>query len=178
MTTLTREQVRKLITYDPKTGLCYWRARSVDMFTAGKHSAEHQCNWWNNRFAGKLAGHFNDGYFKIKIFGKNYLAHRIIFLYMMGYWPSNDLDHWDVDTENNRWLNLRDATRSQNRANTHAPITNTSGVKGVTALRDRFRATIQKDGKKIHIGVFDTKELAGAAYTKKAIELHGEFARS
>jgi hypothetical protein len=51
-----------------------------------------------------------------------------------------------------------------------------TGVKGVSYLGQRFRSVIRKDGKAIHIGVFDTIEQASNAYDQKAIELFGRFA--
>lgn len=54
---------------------------------------------------------------------------------------------------------------------------NTSGYKGVSLEGTRFKAKICKNYKQIHIGTFDTKEEAHAAYCTAARELHGEFAR-
>jgi len=46
-------------------------------------------------------------------------------------WPAYAVDHRNLDKGDNRWDNLREATRSQNMANTSLPSTNTSGFKGV-----------------------------------------------
>lgn len=42
--------------------------------------------------------------------------------------------------------------------------------------QNRWRAYIMVNYKQIHIGVFDTKELAAKAYNAKALELFGEYA--
>ena len=39
---------------------------------------------------------------------------------------SHDIDHINMDRADNRWENLREATRAQNAANTRAHVTNTS----------------------------------------------------
>ncbi len=55
---------------------------------------------------------------------------------------------------------------------------NTSGYKGVSLFgRDsKWKAQIQVDGKKRHLGYFDDKIEAAKAYDRAALELHGEFA--
>lgn len=53
-----------------------------------------------------------------------------------------------------------------------------SGYKGVNWHKqsEKFRATIQIDGRKIHIGSYDTAEKAAVAYDEAALKYHGEFA--
>lgn len=64
----SRDRLRELLDYDPKTGALTWRART--------HLGS---TWWNNRYAGKPAGSLTaEGYIAVKIDDRNYLAHRLI----------------------------------------------------------------------------------------------------
>ena len=56
---------------------------------------------------------------------------------------------------------------------------NKSGFKGVSKHKknESWVASIQKDGKRKHLGSFSTKEEAAKAYAKAAEILHGDFMR-
>ena len=111
--------------------------------------------------------------------GRNYFAHRIAYALHTGEDPLNmHIDHIDGDGLNNSFSNLRLATHAQNIRNSKRPTSNTSGFKGAYKSRwGRWTARIVIEGKAVHIGTFDTPELAHMAYCKAAAELHGEFAR-
>ena len=97
---------------------------------------------------------------------------------MKGKWCSQVIDHRDGDPSNNRWTNLRSATRSQNSANKRLYRSNACGLKGVCRERSGWRATIYKNGRRRHLGNFPTPQEAHAAYVKAARKLFGEFART
>lgn len=88
-------------------------------------------------------------------------------------------DHIDGNGFNNQKTNLRFATPSQNMCNRGLQKNSTSGFKGVSFNRNigKYRAYIKINGHQKHIGYFSDIEKAAAAYNKKALELHGEFAR-
>src|SRR5262245_11249534 len=99
---LTADLVRSLLHYDLETGIFTWK---VDR-------ARHVC-------AGDIAGtRTPHGYLVIGIRGTNYFAHRLAFLWVKGEWPKAELDHINLLKIDNRWVNLREATRSQNMFNT------------------------------------------------------------
>jgi hypothetical protein len=169
---LSQAIVCKLLKYDPTTGSLTWRWRD---------DARPQ---WNVRYAGKAAGYIwtprtgKTRYLVIGIFGWSFRAHRLIWLYMTGAWPSLEIDHADGDGLNNRWSNLRQATRAQNVMNSGVRMDNKCGLRGVcfNKFAGRFQARIQVDGKGRFLGYFDTKEEAHAAYLAAAVEAYGEFA--
>ncbi|MDT9719147.1 HNH endonuclease [Paenibacillus sp. ClWae2A] len=95
--------------------------------------------------------------------------------------PPSDMcvDHINHDTLDNRRSNLRIATKAQNSQNREgAPDDNTSGLKGVSwHKRDkRWRAFIGINRKYKHLGYFNSKEEAAAAYNRAASFYFGEFA--
>lgn len=108
--------------------------------------------------------------------GKNNLMHRVI----LGITdPNIKIDHRDGDGLNNRRMNLRICTMSQNQWNVGIRQDNTSGFKGVSKHKSsgKWRARITAHNKVHYLGHYKTPEEAYAAYCSAALELHGEFAR-
>lgn len=158
---ITQERLKAILSYDPLTGIFTYRINR------------------SNIKAGAIAGSPNDGgYTLISIDNRHYRAHRLAWLYMTGEWPKEDVDHENTDPDDNRWENLREATDAQNLQNIGVPKHNTSGSKGASWREDRqkWRGSICSNSKWRHLGYFDTKEEAHAAYCKAARELNGEFA--
>lgn len=89
------------------------------------------------------------------------------------------VDHINGDRLDNRRLNLRLCTQSQNRCNAGVRASNTSGFKGVSWLRKnkKWMAAIQAGGVAQYIGSFTDKAEAARAYDAAALRLHGAFAR-
>ena len=107
-----------------------------------------------------------------------YRAHRLIWLMYHGQWPPQEIDHINGDRADNRIVNLRLATASQNRANSKVYKTNRCGFKGVARTPyGRWVARIHFEKTK-YLGTFDTPEEAHAAYVRAAQAAHGIFARS
>ena len=164
---LDAETLRSLVSYDPDTGVFVWLKR-VDS------------NHWNSRWAGKRAGSLGkNGYWYIDIHARTLLGHRLAWLYMTGEQPPRYIDHIDGDPSNNRWINLRETTMSQNLANSKCRKDNTSGLKGVHWQKsaNAWAAKIWVNGKQIYLGLYETKEDAHRAYIIAAHEHFGEFAR-
>ena len=167
---LDADTARRLLSYNPKTGEFTWRVR--DPVSRG-------AKIFNTRFAGKKAGKIlPDGYKYLSLYGKSFSAHRVAWLIMTGGWPDGFLDHINGERYDNKWINLRPASKTQNSANSKRPITNTTGFKGVCVDKGRFKANIRENGNKKHLGCFDTPEEAHEAYCKAAEDIHGEFARA
>ena len=175
------EIVRQILDYNPDTGEFCWKARTPEMFVAGKHSSQRKCRAWNAKNTGNIAGTSGgDGYLQISINSRRYQAHRIAWLWMVGEMPRKEIDHIDCDRSNNRFANLREATHAQNNRNTPKQSNNSSGYKGVFLDRNlgKWRARIYVNGDCQYLGCFGALEDAAAAYAKAAHELHGEFART
>lgn len=164
---LDQSELRRILSYDPKTGIFRWRPR-----------ADRDLSW-NHRFSGEEAGAVLPiGYRYINFNKKLRSAHRIAWLWMTGEWPDAQVDHINGDRADNRWANLRAATQKQNSANVGLRSTNTSGVKGVCwlAAKSRWRATITVNRREIRLGQFRTLEDAKAARKSAEAEYHGVFA--
>ena len=96
------------------------------------------------------------GYKRVSVDGKNYLLHRLVFLWHYGYMPENEVDHIDKDSTNNRIENLREVSRSCNIRNSNERVDNTSGIKGVTWHKRLNRWGVRIFNKKeIHLGYFE-----------------------
>jgi hypothetical protein len=168
----SKAELDRLLKYDPETGKFFWRVRSAEMFAPGKgekrsRSAEHACNQWNSRWAGKPAMCLKgDGYHYIHLNYRTVLAHRAAWKIMTGQDPI-EIDHVDGNRSNNKWSNLKNGTRADNLRNVRRRPSNTSGYTGV-----RFAKKEQKWIADIRVGTFDSREEAAAA-RKKAEALLG-----
>lgn len=123
---------------------------------------------------GTVAGYEHSrGYRALWIAGVQYLAHRLAVFYMTGVWPAEDVDHINGDRSDNRWRNLRTASRSVNMQNQRrARSDNTTGFLGVVPNRARFSAQIRVNGVTKCLGTFDTPEEAHASYMAAKIVMH------
>lgn len=130
--------------------------------------------------AGEIAGTLGrNGYIYIRLRGRHYLAHRLAWLFMTGSMPDGSLDHINNIPTDNRFENLRQATKSQNGCNRGPNKNNTSGFKGVHwyKARNKWCADIWIEGAKKHLGYFKNIEDAAEAYRVASIKYHGEFSR-
>ena len=163
---LTQKRLKELLKYDPETGHFFWLVDRGGI----KAGDEDGCK--------------KRAYVFVSVEDKIYRAHVLAWLYMTGSFPAEFIDHKDLNKQNNSFSNLREATKGQNMANVGLIKSNKSGLKGVSRYRagERYgkpwQASIQVASKTKHLGHFETKELAHAAYCRAAQIHFGEYARA
>ncbi len=158
----TVERINELFSYDPESGVLRWRVSPA-----------------RNVKAGAVAGCPDScGYLVVQLDGKRLKVHRVIWLLQTGEWPEAEIDHINGIRDDNRFANLRQATRQENKCNSLKHANNTSGYKGVHWDKGtrKWRAQVYEGGKKFHLGLFETPEEAHAAYVAEAQKRHGVFA--
>lgn len=169
---LTVDRLKELLFYDPNTGGFVWRVE--------RHPGNGKRNGPGS-VAGTMRGRGTENpYIVIWIDGVLYRAHRLVWLYVFGRLPHDNIDHINGDGCDNRLANLRECNQQQNNGN-HKRLNNhnTSGYRGVTWKKDRakWKAYINRNNRQYHVGYFDTAEAAYEAYKVAAVEHFGEFAR-
>lgn len=150
MSSLNSTRLKELLQYSHDTGIFTWINNMGKRIKAGAE-------------AGCLTRH---GYVQIRIDAKSYAAHRLVWLYMYGSFPSMSIDHIDGDKTNNARANLRLATQAENCQNLKKSR-GKSGFLGVTIdsqRNNRWKASIKLNGKQQHIGWYRTPEEAHQAY--------------
>ena len=157
--TLTQSNLAKF--FDYKEGQLFWK------FSTGRVAAFSK--------AGSLGSH---GYFQVKLMGKIYLVHRLIYTLINGQIPNN-VDHIDGNKTNNKIENLRSCTQSENRMNACRSTSNKIGIKGVCWSKSNkcWRVQVKKQSKKVYDAFFDDLELAEFVAIEARNKHHGFFSK-
>lgn len=153
---ITQEELKKIIHYNPDTGVVSRLPLGLPIECKDSH-----------------------GYVVVKIAGKAYKAHRLAFLYMTGRMPDGDIDHGNFDRSDNRWCNIREATRRQNNVNLRSRPGAKSKFLGVTFSKTHRKWAVRirtKEGRKL-VGYFDDEVVAAQEYHRAAKKEFGEHAR-
>ena len=158
----TFDEIDRLLAYDPQSGVLTWK-------NPPKNSP---------RKAGDVAGTISSGgYRAICVGGSTVLEHRLAWLLMTGAWPKHTVDHRNRIASDNRWENLREATRAEQCHNRSSKRVSKSGHRGVywRPGRNRWVASIMAHGRtrRIHCATLDEAVAARALLTH---QFHGEFA--
>ena len=158
MSVISQDEILSFLSYDPLTG---------DFTRRGSPRGRHR----EDGIAGSL---YSCGYIYIYVQSKRYIAHRLVWLYVHGYMPVNDLDHINGVRSDNRIENLRECTRSENMQNYKLPSTNKSGFLGVhwRARENRWAAVINHQKVMHRLGTFATAAEARDAYLSAKKLLH------
>ena len=166
---ISHEKLLQLVTYNPETGIFTANTDLSDKIKTG-----HVLGCSKTTY----------GYIKIGLCGKHYEAHRLAWFYITREWPDL-LDHIDTNRTNNRFSNLRIATKAQNGMNARIRKDNTTGVKGIVweercnGFQARIAIGRKSTTKRFSVNKFDSKEAALSAaqdWVRTTREkLHGEF---
>lgn len=150
--------LKNALSYDTETGIFIW------------------IKPLSNRVkAGDVAGSNSHGYTTIAYDKRSYRAHHLAIYFVTGAYPTTDVDHKNGIPQDNSFKNLRadgPMVNAQNR--TRPSRNNRSGILGVylCSTTGRWRVQILADGIKVHVGRFNTPELAQAAYIDAKRKLH------
>jgi hypothetical protein len=128
---------------------------------------------------GAAAGSLHsNGYQAVKIQNCRYPLHRLAWKWMTGDEPML-IDHINGDRKDNRWSNLREASKSENGANAARSKRNSSGYKGVSFRpeRGKYAAYIRVSRTLRHLGYFNTAREASDAYMAAARRYFGVYAK-
>lgn len=155
---ITYEKAHELFRYDPETG---------KLFNRTYRNSRARC--------GLESGDYVNGYRRVRVGGRQYQVHRVIWLLVYGKWPKNQIDHISHVRDDNRISNLREATNQENHRNTPIRADNTSGIIGVYWVdkSNKWGARICVDGKNVHLGSFDN--ISDASCARKSAEIKYGF---
>ena len=139
---MTKDDLLSKLNYFPDTGTFTWKATP------------------RRGFVGKFAGHINPrGYTSIRLDGKSYLAHHLVWLAETGAFPSKDIDHINQNPADNRFCNLREVTHTENMRNTKRHKERIGYCFDRT--HGKWKVYLdQPDKKRINLGTVKTKEEA------------------
>lgn len=159
-------------TYDAGTGDLIWKERPMAHF---RNEADFKR--WNTRWAGKVSGNINaHGYRVCRVGGKNYRYARIIWEMHHGPIPDGmQIDHINGNRSDDRIVNHRCCTESQNYVNKLRHSRTSSGLKGVYANKGGWCSKIKAHGKMLHLGTYGTKAEAAVVFAKASLRYHGKF---
>lgn len=159
--------LRDLLSYNPDTGILSWR------------TSRRGC-----KMDRTICSTDSSGYRQIRVCGGRYQEHILVWFYVTGQWPRDEIDHINLNKIDNRFKNLREAPRRLNAANRPVRRDAKSGVKGV------YQSGFYKNGdaawiayitvnrKQMYLGRYRSKEVAHNAYVAAAEKYFGKFARS
>lgn len=153
--------LKDFMDYNPDTGIFTWKKYRCQTAIAGQ-----QVNCKDQK-----------GYV---IFGWKrhyYRAHHVAWWWVTGKMPQGEIDHVNNVRHDNRFINLREASSTQNNHNRLRPITNTRGVKGVNwhKHQGKWVARITVNGARISLGYYHSLEMAEQAMRDAREFYHGEF---
>lgn len=145
----TQQRLKELLIYNKWTGEFFWKPRT------------------GCRTNIPLGSDNGNGYMRITVDGVSYYAHRLAWIYENGDFTKEHIDHIDGDRSNNKILNLRPATPSENQLNRHgAQVNSKSGEIGVSWHKKAGKWQVFKSKK--YLGLFDSIDGAVAAYRSAA----------
>jgi hypothetical protein len=144
---LTQDHLKSILDYDLDTGIFTWIKRP------------------NHSSSDGIAGSLGDtGYLIIGISGYIYKSHRLAWLYVYGEWPKGEIDHIDMNKQNNSIKNLIESNRRLNMSNNKRK--SSGRLTGTRKNVNKWIAQMTVNKKYVYLGTFDTELKAHKAYIK------------
>jgi len=136
----TQKELKEFLSYDPLTGELHWIKKAGNSTIIGS----------------RAGGLTNRGYRRLMFKGKQYQEHHIVWCWVHGSFPPNQIDHDDQVRYNNRISNLKSVTKGQNARN-RARRENHLSEAGIwyCKRRKRYIAEITFEGEKIYQKSFE-----------------------
>lgn len=148
MKTLTQEELKQKLHYDPKTGIFTWLIAPKRGGFAGK-----KINVGSQ--AGAPSG--KDKNHRIGIDGKVYFAQHLAWLYMEGYWAEHPIIFKDSDKLNLIWSNLQVKSLSCIMQSRQFKKKNKSGYTGIKrSTSNKWVSVIKVNNKQYTLGAYST----------------------
>jgi len=146
------ESIKDIYFYDPETG------EFSNIQTGRKTRPSH-----------------SEGYHRVQYLGKRYFVHKVACWWNSGEW-SEQVDHINRDTGDNRLVNLRPCTQQQNSCN--KSTRGSSKYRGVYwhTANNKWISHGRVKGEPHYLGTFECEKEAARAYNDFAKEYHGEYA--
>ena len=160
------EEMMEYLSYDPNTGL-FTRIKS----RPGRMAKLGDVDGGKDKY----------GYIVIGFKGKKYKAHRLAFGFHLGIIVGSDyeVDHINLIKDDNRFSNLRIATRAENQWNRTVYSSSKSGMKGVYFNKriNKWSGEVKYNGQRIFLGYSDNPDDIYEKYRDVSSRLRGEFNR-
>ena len=155
--------LKETLSYDPEKGLFIRIKRTSNCIKANEIAC--RLNSFNN-------------YRQVVFMGKTYQAHRLAWFYVYGVFPSGQIDHINRNKSDNRLVNLRDCSISENKQNSGLYKSNKSGFKGVrfNKLRNSYEAfwkiNYKQFTKSFAVNKYENAKQLAIDYRNKMVEKH------
>lgn len=147
---LTYEEAKQAFDIDPDIGILLWKIKASKKTKPGSIAG---C-------AKKNRSHKTPCY-AVRYKGVDYQAHRIAWLLYYGTWPEKDIDHINHNGLDNRKINLRSVTCSENNKNRPLLVNNKSGYNGIRIVSgNKFMVRINVNKQEYYLGTFKNKSEA------------------
>lgn len=131
---------------------------------------------------GKRAGYSTKVGYRVLCIGyKDYFEHNLVWFLKTGEWlptKTHEIDHINRIKSDNRPINLRKATRSQNNANMDAHKNSKTGLRGVwfNEQKKKYCAQVTVQKRRYSLGYFVNAQEAAEAASEFRKKQFGDFA--
>ena len=151
----SNRELSELFIYYPETGVVTWRC--------GQRKG-HNAGWVSKTKRGYLS-------IRVTIARQIYRLSHVIWCYVSGNWPKEQIDHINGNPLDNRIVNLREVSNSGNQKNAVRRTDNKSGVIGViwNKKEKRWKSFINDSSNRINLGTF--LNISDAISARKSAEV-------